>query len=60
MTAGSDLAPRRRLAVLSVAMAALVFLGGACAALRRTENLPSPSAEDSLGGPEGETDPGTP
>jgi hypothetical protein len=41
---------------LVVGLAALVLVSG-CAALRRTENLPSPSAEDSLGGPEGEGDP---
>lgn len=60
MTIGIGLARRRRLAIMSAVMAMLVFLGGACAALRKTEDLPSPSAEDNLGGPEGETDPGTP
>jgi hypothetical protein len=42
---------------LVVGLVALVLVSG-CAALRKTEDLPSPSPEDSVGGPEGEEDPG--
>ena len=38
---------------LAVWLVALTLLSG-CAALKRTETLPSPSDADSLGGPEGE------
>jgi hypothetical protein len=60
MTTWSGLAWRRRLAIMGATMAMLVFLSGGCATLQRTEDLPSPSDEDSLGGPEGETDPAAP
>jgi hypothetical protein len=43
--------------VLVAGLVALMLVSG-CAALRRTEDLPSPLPEDSLGGPEGEEDPG--
>ena len=38
---------------LAVWLVALTLVSG-CAALKRTETLPSPSDADSLGGPEGE------
>ena len=60
MTTLTGLTRRRRLGIVGAALAALVFLGAGCAALQRTEDLPSPSDEDSLGGPEGETDPAAP
>ena len=35
----------------------VLMLGGACAALKQTESLPSPNEADSIpGGPEGEGD----
>jgi hypothetical protein len=38
---------------LAVWLVAFMLVSG-CAALKRTESLPSPSDADSLGGPEGE------
>jgi hypothetical protein len=41
---------------LTVALGALILMSG-CAALQRTESLPSPNAADAIqGGPEGESD----
>lgn len=42
---------------LVVGLAVLVLVSG-CAGLRKTEDLPSPLPEDTIGGPEGEEDPG--
>jgi hypothetical protein len=39
--------------LLAVWLVALTLVSG-CAALKRTETLPSPSDADGLGGPEGE------
>jgi hypothetical protein len=41
--------------VLAVGLLALIVLSG-CAALKRTEDLPSPATDAAPGGPEGEDD----